>query len=147
MGVIINGLNYVLLIILLVVILTEKGYAFLKKKMKNEIKARLMPWPLFTGLGHMLSQTTAAARSLASRPITRAPSRGIVGIHGMMPGKQGEVLLHHLLCIELFSFSLFFFFFLFFSSTVVYHPISSRLVHICNMVLYLWLLLLYFGIY
>ncbi|XP_025091174.1 RNA-binding protein Musashi homolog 2-like isoform X5 [Pomacea canaliculata] len=39
----------------------------------------------YPGLGNVLSQTTAAARTLASRPISRTPTRGIVGIHGVVP--------------------------------------------------------------
>ena len=44
------------------------------------------------GLGQVIGQTTAAARAYSSRAIPRAPSRGIVGIHGITQGKQGEVL-------------------------------------------------------
>ena len=40
----------------------------------------------------MIGQTAAAARTLASRSISRTPTRGIMGIHGMAPGKQGGVV-------------------------------------------------------
>ncbi|XP_025091171.1 RNA-binding protein Musashi homolog 2-like isoform X2 [Pomacea canaliculata] len=50
----------------------------------------------YPGLGNVLSQTTAAARTLASRPISRTPTRGIVGIHGVVPGFPGYGILPQL---------------------------------------------------
>ncbi|XP_070203765.1 RNA-binding protein Musashi homolog 2-like isoform X10 [Littorina saxatilis] len=43
----------------------------------------------YPGLGQVIGQSAAAARTLASRSISRTPTRGIMGIHGLTAGKQG----------------------------------------------------------
>ncbi|KAL8562017.1 hypothetical protein ACOMHN_031788 [Nucella lapillus] len=49
----------------------------------------LAPSFYYPGLGQVIGQTAAAARTLASRSISRTPSRGIMGIHGIAPGIAG----------------------------------------------------------